>query len=326
MNTTKITGLLIASGLIMLYAGGPSPDGALANGKKAGREIIGDPSFEKGLAVSPLWPAIVQENGGFEKTNTDTIRFGQQDVKPVWQMAQWASKHDLGGTPAVTGTDGSVTYANAGKKVTRFADGTLLLDITTSTEYDTPRTASDAWPHLLIQQDFPEPPNVGKIRRLDFSMDLRIVHCENRMGEGEFNESLHTAQSPFYFYMRNVNPRSPDHGLSLWVGVPSFDYRYRKLDPQENVQWDIGTATYIYSIPPKAIWGDVSFHDFAWHSARLDLLPLVRRAVAAMQEKGQFLHTELDDLVLTGMNFGWEIPGTFDAGLMIRNLSVRAVE
>ncbi len=108
--------------------------------------------------------------------------------------------------------------------------------------------------------------------------------------------------------------------------MPSFDYRYERLSDEEYVQWDIGTATYIYAIPPRSIWGDVSFHDREWHSARLDLLPLIRRGVAAMQAKGQFVHTMPEDLELTGMNFGWEVPGTFDAGLQIRNLSIRIVE
>ncbi len=131
-------------------------------------------------------------------------------------------------------------------------------------------------------------------------MDLRIEHCERRMSDEQYDESLHTAQSPFYFFMRNTNPRSPDYGLSLWVGVPSFDYRYERLSDEEYVQWDIGTATYIYAIPPRSIWGDVSFHDREWHSARLDLLPLIRRGVAAMQAEGQFVHTMPEDLELDG--------------------------
>ena len=45
-----------------------------------------------------------------------------------------------------------------------------------------------------------------------------------------------------------------------------------------------------------------------------------------MQEKGTFTHTVPADLVLTGMNFGWEVPGTFDAGLMVRNMSIRVVK
>ena len=288
------------------------PRGRGTNERKTkGREVLGDPQFRRGMAISPLWPAIVQNNGGFEKTNTDTIRFGRRSGKPVWQMAQWASRYDLGGTPPVRQADGSVAYANEGKRIVRSADGTLTLDITTSTEYRSPRTADGAWPHLLIQQDFTHRPNIGRIRHLYFAMDLRIEHCERRMSDEQYDESLHTAQSPFYFFMRNTNPRSPDYGLSLWVGVPSFDYRYERLSDEEYVQWDIGTATYIYAIPPRSIWGDVSFHDREWHSARLDLLPLIRRGVAAMQAKGQFVHTMPEDLELTGMNFGWEVPGTF---------------
>ena len=75
--------------------------------KTKGREVLGDPQFRRGMAISPLWPAIVQNNGGFEKTNTDTIRFGRRSGKPVWQMAQWASRYDLGGTPPVRQADGS---------------------------------------------------------------------------------------------------------------------------------------------------------------------------------------------------------------------------
>ncbi len=291
-----------------------------------GDEILRDVKFANGLSVSALSPEIVQQGGGFEATNTDTVYFEAKGVKPIWQMAQWASKYDLAGTQPVCSKDRSVTYANKGKKITRFEDGTLLLDITTSTEYDAPRTSGEPWPHLLIQQDFIDPPNIGKIKQLNFSMDLRILHCENKMAGQEFNTDLHTAQSPFYFYMRNTNEQSPDYGLSLWVGVPSFDYRYPVLTSDEVIQWDIGTATYIYGIPPTDIWGSVSFHDFEWHSARLDLLPLIKRGVASMKSKGQFMNTELTDLVLTGMNFGWEIPGTFDTGLMLKSLSVKVVK
>lgn len=342
MRRTAITGMI---GIWMLAAllaacGGGSPQekngNENTNGSEnenggaafemTGTEILGDPAFEKGLSVSALWPEIVQNGGGFEKTNTDTIYFLAQGGKPVWQMAQWASKYDLAGTQPVKGEDGSVTFSNPGKKITRFADGTMLFDITTSTEYDKPRTGNDAWPHLLIQQDFAAQPNIGKIKNLNFSMDMKIVHCENKMSDAEFKQDLHTAQSPFYFFMRNINPKSADYQLSLWVGVPSFDYRYKRLEAKETVQWDIGTSTYIYAIPSMTIWGDISFHDFQWHSARLDLLPLIKQGVKAMQAKGQFKNTQLEDLALVGMNFGWEIPGTFDTGLMLKNLSVKVVE
>lgn len=326
MNTRiGATGLFCLIAISTLSLGVSSADPKDKPAEPVGEEILRDLLFENGFAISPLWPAIVQNNGGFEKTNTDTIRFRKKEVVPDWQIAQWASKYDLGGTLPEKGKHGTIIYRNEGKEIARSSDGTLLLDITTSTEYDHPRTSSDAWPHLLIQQDFVNQPNLGQIERLDFSMELRIVRCENRMKEDEFDENLHTAQSPFYFFMRNENPESPDYQLALWVGVPSFDYRYPRLDSTERVQWDIGTATYIYAIPPRTIWGDISFHDHQWHKTEIDLLPLILRSLKAMQEKGTFTHTVPADLVLTGMNFGWEVPGTFDAGLMVRNMSIRAV-
>lgn len=159
------------------------------------------------MAISPLWPAIVQNNGGFEKTNTDTIRFGRRSGKPVWQMAQWASRYDLGGTPPVRQADGSVAYANEGKRIVRSADGTLTLDITTSTEYRSPRTADGAWPHLLIQQDFTHRPNIGRIRHLYFAMDLRIEHCERRMSDEQYDES--PAYGPVAFLLFHAQHESP---------------------------------------------------------------------------------------------------------------------
>ncbi len=251
MNALKAMGLLLLSVSTVSTC---CPETLSANPKNKfqgprSEEILRDPHFENGFAISPLWPAIVQNNGGFEKTNTDTIRFRKKESIPDWQMAQWASKYDLGGTLPEKGKHGTIIYRNEGKEIARSSNGTLLLDITTSTEYDRPRTSADAWPHLLIQQDFVNRPNIGLIERLDFSMELRIVHCENRMKKAEFDENLHTAQSPFYFFMRNENPESPDYQLALWVGVPSFDYRYPRLDSTERVQWDIGTATYIYSSP-----------------------------------------------------------------------------
>ena len=43
-----------------------------------------------------------------------------------------------------------------------------------------PRVPAATRPHLLIQQDFENRPNVGRISRLDFTMELRIVHCDKK--------------------------------------------------------------------------------------------------------------------------------------------------
>jgi hypothetical protein len=291
-----------------------------------GWEVIGDIHFKNGLAVSPLHPRIVTEAGGFEKANTDTVYFEKQDVLPVWQMCQWYSKYDLAGAQAVKHPDNSIAYSNQGKKIVRYADGSLLLDITTSTEYEHPRRDEENWPHLLIQQDFPEMPVIGKVEHLNFSIQLQIVKCENKMEVGDFNANLHTAQSPFYFILRNNNKASEDYNASMWFGIPSFDYRYTGMSETESISWDTGTGMYIYNVPQKLIWGNISFQDEQWHKAEVDILPLIIKAVSAMKTRGLFQSTRLSDLVLTGMNFGWEVPGTFDAAIVVKEISLKVVE
>lgn len=296
------------------------------DGDKIGWEVIRDTLFEKGVAISPLHPSIVQEKGGFEKANTDTFYFQKQDVLPIWQLSQWYSKYDFANTLPIRKEDGSIEYSNRGKRIVRYAEGALLLDITTSTEYIQLRKDGEDWPHLLIEQTFERKPNVGRAKELIFSMALRLMKCENKMKEGEFNESFHTAQSPFYFILRNTNEQSEDFNKSIWLGIPSFDYRYTRMSENEVISWDVGTNMYIYNVPQKLIWGDISFQDMEWHKTETDILPLIKQAVESMKSKDLFLRTSLSDLELVGMNFGWEVPGTFDAAILVKGISLKVID
>ena len=84
MNALKVRGLLL---LLLSSVSIFSPETLSADPRNKSQgprseEILRDPHFENGFAVSPLWPAIVQNNGGFEKTNTDTIRFRKKECVP----------------------------------------------------------------------------------------------------------------------------------------------------------------------------------------------------------------------------------------------------
>ena len=333
--------VVIVGWLVGCLAGcGKATSRADADTTPAGRELIADARFERGMALSPLWPHIVQQGGGFSRTCTDTLRFAECDLKPIWQLCQWSSRYDLAGAEpkheadgrdkageasktSETGKTSEVAFENEAKRVALAEDGTLTLGLTTSREYDHPRKADEPWTPLLVQQDFDSPPHIAEIEALHFAMELKVDYCHNRLGEA-FDEEIHTAQAPFYLMVRNGNKESKDYGLGLWVGIPTFDYRYKRLADTETIHWDVGTATYIYTIPPRKVWGDVDLGDGEWHKAARDILPLVLRAVEAMREKGCFMDSAPEDLAITGMNFGWEIPGTFDASLRMRGLSLRA--
>jgi len=294
---------------------------------KSEREVFRDRMFVRGFSLTPIDPKTVKLGGGFEKMNVDTLYFGKERQTPIWQLAQWYSKYTLAHINPIYGPNGSITYQNEGKCLIRYADGSLMLELTTSKEYDHPRKNGEPWPHILLEQKFgDQSPTVGKTTEILFSMEIKLIKCENKMSEQTFDEKLHTAQSPFYFVLENCNKDSKEYGKYIWFGIPSFDYRYKHTGNEEKVSWDIGTNTYIYNVPEKSLWGDVSFQDGNWHKANADILPLIRKALETMQSKGVFTTTTLNDLMITGMNFGWEIPGTFDAAVCVKNFSLRVVE
>ena len=289
------------------------------------REWMGDAEFRYGLALSPLSPYTVNEGGGFKKTNTDTLRFKSSAARPIWQSCQWWSRYDLAHHPP-RHTAAGLTYRNAGKSVSLDRHGILTLEIRTDREYLHPRRDGEQWPHLLIQQDFPQPLplNDPTLERLILSYRMQLAYCVNHMKPEEYNPSFHTAQSPFYLYIRNTNRASADYGLCLWVGIQSFDYRYERLSEEPVVSWDIGTQMYIYQLPPRKLWGDIRFTDRRWHRLQVDLLPYIDEAFRVLHEKGLFVHSSREDFVITGMNFGWEVPGTFNAALRVKGFSLRS--
>ncbi len=295
--------------------------------KEVYTEIIQDFFFKRGFALTPLDPAIVQQGGGFNKTYVDTLDFGGDGSHPVWRLAQWYSKYDLADTPLTEEHDGGLAYINEGKKIILFPDHSLWLEVDAGMEYDSARVNGQPWPHLLIAQDFHDiSPNVGETDRLEFTMKIKIEKCENKMAPGTYDPAIHTAQSPFYFILVNDNKKSEDYGQRIWFGLPSYDYRYLILRDHEVVIWDIGTGMYIYDVPEAKIWGNVSLHDGRWHKTKINLKPLILRALEAMREKGLFRNTVPGDLKITGMNFGWEVPGTFNAALRVMGISLLSIK
>ena len=118
--------VVIVGWLVGCLAGcGKATSRADADTTPAGRELIADARFERGMALSPLWPHIVQQGGGFSRTCTDTLRFAECDLKPIWQLCQWSSRYDLAGAEAMAQGD-EVAFANEGKRVALAEDGTLI--------------------------------------------------------------------------------------------------------------------------------------------------------------------------------------------------------
>jgi len=62
-----------------------------------------------------------------------------------------------------------------------------------------------------------------------------------------------------------------------------------------------------------------------WAEIDIDLLPYFREGLQEAVKRGYPADSNSGDYAVTGMNMDWELPGTFDASIQIRNLGLRAV-
>ncbi len=291
----------------------------------AGVEMIGDSDFEEGFNLTPTDPNDVINAGGHENAYVDKLDFGKgkPNVNPVWRLAQWWSKFDLQGAQPVYEANGSIAYENEGKKVAISPEGSVMLEVKANNEYDSPRQDGQVWPALLIAQDFPAAITpVDNSKGLIFSMEAKLIKSERYMTDNEYDSKKHTAHTPFHLVLQNMNPNSEDYGAMIWFGLPVYDYRKTALTTTHSIQLDVFSQKLIYNVPGNLVW-DNTLQDGEWHQAHVDLIPLIKQAYEVGLDIGIFTNSSMEDMRITGMNYGWEVPGTFDAAIEVKNISLK---
>lgn len=281
--------------------------------------VLGDRLFEQGL---------VRKRAGVPSPG-NIYPFGAATAAPIWEMAEWGTKYELEEADKVTTSGERITYANAGKAISfekKGADVSVAMDVTTSAEYDTPREQNQAWPHLLVEQAFPEKPLMTDLEGLVLKFKGRLTGAEMKMDENDFNPGLHTAQFQLFITVQDANPNSAYYGDYLWFGIPFYDYRYEHI-PLYAAQ-DVGkgdaTGKFIYSVG-SADFMEGSFHTKDWITIEKDIYPLIVGALKLAKERGYLTGSFFEDFRLTGMNLGWEVPGTFDAGFEFNGFDILAI-
>jgi hypothetical protein len=255
----------------------------------------------------------------------DTFYFGKTSKEPVWRLCQWSCRHDLQGVQT-SDTEYGVEYASKSLTMARHSDGVLTMKLDASKEYLKPRTADEPWAHILIETDLPFVP-VNDYESLELTYSMRILKCENRMGE-DYNKTVHAAQALGYFHLTNNNPQSADYRMGMWLGVGLYDNR----EPGGMLQkvmshLDKGTQTYIYCRPSACFFGEgTDFADGAWHPAYVNVRETLGEALAHFKDQGLFSDSDVEDFAFTSMNFGWEVPGTFDCALQAKDFSLKGMK
>jgi hypothetical protein len=62
-----------------------------------------------------------------------------------------------------------------------------------------------------------------------------------------------------------------------------------------------------------------------WAAVEKDLLPYIKSGLVCAVQRGYLSSSDPRDYAVANMNIGWEVPGTFDASMQIRDLSINAV-
>lgn len=280
-------------------------------------EIIKDPLFKRGVRLR----GADSGNPGI----TDVLHpFGGEE-EPVWDLDEWGCRHLLKHARPVKTPSGGVTYEDQSKKVTFVPlknDVQIRLDLHASREYTRPRKAGEAWPHLLLEQRFQNRVHLKDLKALVYKIKAQLIYSENKMAPESFNEGLHTAQVTLYLSIQNR--KSTDY---LWFGLPLYDYRYEEVPFYAAQDLGKGDATgkYIYTIAGKELFSG-SLKNRQWVSISKDIYPYLVKAFADAQAKGYLKDTEFDDLVISSMNLGWEIPGTFDSAIQWKGLRLSGVK
>ena len=290
------------------------------NKKEDMHEIIQDRNFENGI--------LIQGNNSAFPAAIDSLKpFGNNSKSASWALPQWGSRHVLQAISPITKND-TIRYGNKAKRISFIRNQKqateIQLEVFASKEYEKSRTLNEEWTHLLLEQQFENPVKVTDLDSLVYKTHCKLLFCENKMN-ADYNPDLHTAQISQFFIVQNRNNASANYGDFFWFGLPIYDYRYRYIE--QYAAKDIGksdaTNKFIFSVASEKLFNG-TLHDNEQIFINRNILPYIAQAFQTAKQRGYLTETSFDDLYITAMNIGWEVPGTFDCGIVFETPSLIA--
>ncbi len=260
------------------------------------------------------------------------LNLDDSNNKPVWKLCQWGTKYSLAKARCINDADGDVSYANDAKKVLVGAEDSenrdLILEIKGSSEYgNRARKHGESWPHLLVEQQVCKVYPLENLARLDFTLGIKRLYCKNHLATDAYNPELHAAQFQMFLVVGNIDEKSKDSGNYFWFGVPFYDSRY-DVPPSHKAK-DGGkadaTGKFIYTIAGEDVTSG-PLKQNQWAEIDIDLLPYIKAGLKEAAKRGYLKSSNPGDYAVTGMNMGWELPGTLDASIQIRDFGLIAVQ
>lgn len=301
--------------------------------------LLSDSSFKNGFGLfSPetttahVEDRLIDYNGEAE---TDFYN-PEADHSYYWTMCQWWTPYNFVNATYSKNGDTHI-YENESRRLeVNPNEGSLHMELNADMEYEEkfggPRDPAASWSHFLIQQNFPSElvKSPSTFEDLYVEMDVTIEES-TYLGEGQ-PLGAECAQLLFYFCLFNRVPADSNpeevgvNGTGMWFGVPIYDSRYDYVD--RYIGGDTGfvgsTNRMIYSIANQSYMGRGPVEMNHTYKIRIDVLDLLKEAFIYGVKNDYLPNCLWNNLYLTYMNFGWELPGQYKVSSTLSNLDIHA--
>ncbi len=282
--------------------------------------VISDALYQNGLKI--------QSPDGSSSTTATTVN---QGATPTWIVSQWGSDGQLTNTKEENGV---FTYWDAAKTLSIDTNtGAIGMSVLGSVEYPTQdrQTIDEQWPHLLMQQDYygDDLIRLSSMSAVRMQMTYTVTECIDKMHGKVDADNLHCAQFVWYISLQNRTEGHADYGKYMWFGMILFDNRFpgatygrtnKTADNSDQFIYQPGTADWSPTGKMPAV-GERMIIDY-------DILEVARIAYNEATKWSRwnqvFSSTTWEDLYVGTMNFGIELPGTYDISIEIEDVGVRA--
>lgn len=318
-----------------------------------GTSLLTDKTFKNGFGVRGLGEPIYPKHAGEETYGEDKIgivtkfQYGKTDLdQPHWNIAQWSTRYPFH-NPDIT------EFKDLGNNTYSYSNQSKLLEVNTKTgEFKLglkasecfvygDRTAGQEWPHLLIERNLTNQTNPSPFTKISdkekivVSVTSRLNYFEDKMTVPA-DESLHSAMMMLYLYVSHRNPDTKTFDDMIWLGVMIFDNRWEyshQMDFVDSGSKGSATEKYIYNLggedflsKDNNFWKNgqiVSGYDSPWVKATVDVLPYISTALERAQLSDCMTGCDYENLYISGMYIGFELPGTYDIEMSFKDVDIR---
>jgi len=282
---------------------------------------IEDTLFQNGL--------LIKSPDGSSETTATTVN---GNATPTWIVAQWDSIGSLNNTKEANGV---YTYWDAAKTLSINTNtGAIGMEVLGSVEYPEKdrQKVSDPWPHLLLQQDYSGDDliHISEMEAVKMQMTYTVTKCEDKMHGTVDADNLHCAQFVWYISLQNRTEGHADYGKYMWFGMILFDNRFPGAVYDRTNKTADNSDQFIYQ-PGTGDWSPTGKMATLNETMTIDydILEVARiaydEATSWSMWNTVFSSTTWEDLYIGSMNFGIEIPGTYDVSVDIEHVGMAAV-